>query len=291
MLGCSTVHYLLERSRVIAQAPGERNYHVLYQMCKGMTDAERRALHLRPAHTFTFLNSALQAGTLPGSGASGVGAGAGGAASGGAGVWNLDDDAGDDAGPSGIDGVDDAAEWEATKAALRVMCATDGDRNGDQNGDVWRVLSSVLHLGDISFDVSPYGHATVCASAGVDTARQPPGGDAVGVDDVDVALAPSACAAEMLGVDVAALESALTSKMFASGRGSTATIPMSTSQVCTVCSVAIAGRGCHNHLTLLVYRRRAPLCLPLPRRCMGDCSIGWWCDSTKALHLRRSVPR
>ena len=116
--------------------------------------------------------------------------------------------------PSGstcvLDGVDDAAEWEATKAALRVMCATDGDRNGDQNGDVWRVLSSVLHLGDISFDVSPYGHATVCASAGVGTARQPLGGDAVGVNHVDVALAPSACAAEMLGVDVAALESALT---------------------------------------------------------------------------------
>lgn len=38
--------YLLEKSRVVEHAAGERSYHVLYQLCAGLSKKERDALKL-----------------------------------------------------------------------------------------------------------------------------------------------------------------------------------------------------------------------------------------------------
>jgi len=39
--GASIVNYLLEKSRVAAQALEERNYHCFYQLCLGTTDEDK----------------------------------------------------------------------------------------------------------------------------------------------------------------------------------------------------------------------------------------------------------
>lgn len=46
--------YLLEKVRLISQAPGERNFHVFYEVLAGLSSKERRDLHMtgRTAHDF-----------------------------------------------------------------------------------------------------------------------------------------------------------------------------------------------------------------------------------------------
>ncbi|CAI2322616.1 unnamed protein product [Caenorhabditis sp. 36 PRJEB53466] len=48
-------HYLLETTRVCRQAPGERNYHIFYQLIAGSSDDLYKQLILSPPHTFNYL--------------------------------------------------------------------------------------------------------------------------------------------------------------------------------------------------------------------------------------------
>ena len=45
-------HYLLEKSRVCKQSPGERSYHVFYRMCAGAPGTLKSALSLTKAEDF-----------------------------------------------------------------------------------------------------------------------------------------------------------------------------------------------------------------------------------------------
>uniref|UniRef100_A0AAY4CXT8 Uncharacterized protein n=1 Tax=Denticeps clupeoides TaxID=299321 RepID=A0AAY4CXT8_9TELE len=56
IIGANMRTYLLEKSRVVFQAPMERNYHIFYQLCASRDLPEMRALKLGPAEHFRYTN-------------------------------------------------------------------------------------------------------------------------------------------------------------------------------------------------------------------------------------------
>eukprot|EP00056_Hartaetosiga_gracilis_P012639 m.202284 g.202284 ORF g.202284 m.202284 type:complete len:997 (+) comp13721_c0_seq7:256-3246(+) len=48
--------YLLEKSRVVHQAEGERNFHVFYLMFAGLSDADKAKAHLQAPDTYNIIN-------------------------------------------------------------------------------------------------------------------------------------------------------------------------------------------------------------------------------------------
>ncbi|XP_061913462.1 unconventional myosin-XVB [Entelurus aequoreus] len=56
VVGTSLSKYLLEKSRVVFQANGERNYHVFYELLAGMNDWNKRDFYLQGAETYYYLN-------------------------------------------------------------------------------------------------------------------------------------------------------------------------------------------------------------------------------------------
>ncbi|XP_050087157.1 myosin-VIIa-like isoform X1 [Anopheles aquasalis] len=55
--GARIEQYLLEKSRIVRQNRGERNYHIFYSMLSGMTKEERKRLDLEDASKYNYLTS------------------------------------------------------------------------------------------------------------------------------------------------------------------------------------------------------------------------------------------
>lgn len=105
IIGAKIRTYLLERSRLVFQPLKERNYHIFYQLIKGATDQERQDLSLKSVEEFSYLNQ----GSSP-----------------------------------TIDGVDDKAEFDATRASLTTIGVPT-----DTQAQIFRLLAALLHIGDI----------------------------------------------------------------------------------------------------------------------------------------------
>ena len=105
IIGARIRTYLLERSRLVFQPLKERNYHIFYQLVAGATEAERQEWGLLPIEHLEYLNQ------------------------GGAPV---------------IDGVDDKAEFNATRQSLTTIGVSP-----DKQNEIFRLLSALLHLGNV----------------------------------------------------------------------------------------------------------------------------------------------
>ncbi|KLU84916.1 hypothetical protein MAPG_03950 [Magnaporthiopsis poae ATCC 64411] len=110
IIGAKIRTYLLERSRLNFQPLKERNYHIFYQLVAGVTDQQREELGLLPVEQFEYLNQ----GNMP-----------------------------------TIDGVDDKAEFHATKASLKTIGIDEG-----QQGEIFKLLAGLLHLGNVKIGAS-----------------------------------------------------------------------------------------------------------------------------------------
>ncbi|KXJ93179.1 putative myosin heavy chain [Microdochium bolleyi] len=110
IIGARIRTYLLERSRLVFQPLKERNYHIFYQLLAGASDQERQELNLLPVEQFEYLNQ----GNAP-----------------------------------VIDGVDDKAEFVATKSSL----STIGVDATKQSG-IFKLLAGLLHLGNVKITAS-----------------------------------------------------------------------------------------------------------------------------------------
>ncbi|KAK4229873.1 P-loop containing nucleoside triphosphate hydrolase protein [Podospora fimiseda] len=110
IIGAKIRTYLLERSRLVFQPLKERNYHIFYQLVAGVTDKERQELGLLPIEQFEYLNQ----GNTP-----------------------------------TIDGVDDKAEFNATKQSLKTIGVTDAEQ-----AEIFKLLAGLLHLGNVKIGAS-----------------------------------------------------------------------------------------------------------------------------------------
>jgi hypothetical protein len=62
--GARMTHYLLEKARVSRPNPGERNYHIFYQLLRGASEEERRELLLGEVRDYAYLVSGGEASTV-----------------------------------------------------------------------------------------------------------------------------------------------------------------------------------------------------------------------------------
>ncbi|RYO79871.1 hypothetical protein DL766_000943 [Monosporascus sp. MC13-8B] len=110
IIGARIRTYLLERSRLVFQPLKERNYHIFYQLLAGATEKERQELDLLPVEQFDYLNQ----GNAP-----------------------------------TIDGVDDKAEFVATKKSLSTIGVDESQQAG-----IFKLLAGLLHLGNVKITAS-----------------------------------------------------------------------------------------------------------------------------------------
>ena len=145
--GASIINYLLEKSRVVMQSKGERNYHIFYQLLAAAdcNPTLKTELNLESPDFYNYVNKS---------------------------------------GVTSINGVSDEKEYDDLVNAMNSLKFTEDDKMS-----IWKVMASVLKLGNVKFDVD------VKASAD----------DGAKISNFEILED----AAKLIGVDTKSLEKAL----------------------------------------------------------------------------------
>ncbi|KAF4520564.1 hypothetical protein B566_EDAN011117 [Ephemera danica] len=124
IVGAKITEYLLEKSRIVTQAQDERNYHVFYEMLKGLTAEQKEKYGLLTAEKYFYLNQG---------------------------------------GSCDIDGKNDKDDFQSLLSAMQVLGFT-----SEEQDTIFRILTSVLHLGNVYFHRKQLKHGQEGVEIGSD---------------------------------------------------------------------------------------------------------------------------
>ena len=172
--GGSVINYLLEKSRVVRPARGERNFHIFYQLLRALDAPTKKRLGLNHYSHPKNIHYLAQSG-----------------------VFTISNEGGT---------KDDGKEF------LEVLAAFDTiGIDARERGQIYEVLASVLHLGNIAFVAKKYGNAdgSTPDASGLEAATR---------------------AAAIMGVDATMLVRVLTSRRLESPTGEKYVVPLNVPQ-------------------------------------------------------------
>lgn len=124
ILGGKVTEYLLEKSRIVTQAPEERNYHVFYELLAGLTEETKLKYGLLSADKYFYLNQGESC---------------------------------------EIDGRNDSEGFQSLMSAMQVL-----DFTSEEQDTIFRILASVLHLGNVYFHRKQLKHGQEGVEIGSD---------------------------------------------------------------------------------------------------------------------------